>query len=447
MEKYKVTIGEQLTQEKTLKEAVAYLEKLADLGFIKLGLKLVREKDQSETKEEIAPIDSKKGIEQRDQAREKMLKKAEKEERLKNSVQKIKPVYIDPKIVKMAREGVPNRRSRIKFPVEMEGFVKDNLDLKNREIADKVNEKFGLDMDQKKISDYMRQRNIKRKAKEKYKQTKKFRPEVDKYIKDHAADMSDFDIAYNLKIEFGVDTTAGSISNRKSVIKAARFKSKKKEQPEEKIDRRKISKYPDEMKGFIKEHMETNSNQQLCDLINEKWNINIDKIKLNSYRTYNKLKRVNIIRSPRKKGGKRASKPKKYTDEVLQFLKDNINNFKNRDLCEELESRFNIKTTQASLQNTLSRLGIKRDIPPEVEPEIEDFILQSKIKDAYILKDKIIEKFDKNIETRKIINIMNKRIEDLPGESVKEEVDRIEEQRIKKQKDPFDEEVDELELD
>jgi len=106
-------------------------------------------------KKEIAPIDSEEGIKQRDQARDKILKKA-KEERLKKSVQKIKPIILEPK---------KSKKKSTKYP-------------------------------------------------------KKFTPAVDRYIKDHAADMSNEDLAVALKRVFKIDTTPGSVGNRKSVIGA-----------------------------------------------------------------------------------------------------------------------------------------------------------------------------------------------------------------------------------
>jgi len=361
---YKIELRAQSFEFESWEKARDKVRELLDAGLWFFTLDEIKEE-----KKEIAPIDSEKGIKQRDQAREKMLKKAKKEERLKNSVQKIKPIMIDPKI----KPGTP----------------------------------------------------------------KKFTPEVDKYIITHA-DVSNEDIANSLKRLFDVETTPGSVGNRKSILKSAK-------PTKEKVDMRTLSKYPDEMKEFVKSRMETTTNQDITDLINEKWDLGLTKDRLKSFMKYNKLKRKFIIRSPRRTSTEleKEGRPKKYTDEVLQFLKDNINKFKNKELREELEKRFNIKVTQSSLDSILSQKGIKRDIQPDVEPEIEDFILKSKITDAYILRDQIIEKLGKNITTRKIINIMNKRNEEPEKKSELSE----DEKKLIKQKDLFDEDIDELDLD
>lgn len=205
-------------------------------------------------------------------------------------------------------------------------------------------------------------------------------------------------------------------------------------------------KYPDEMKEFIKSRMETTSNQDLIDLINEEFDLEITMTQVKNYMKYNKLRRVNIIRTSRRKKEeieeekKKIGKPKKYTDEAVQFLRENVNNFSNKELCEELESRFNIKTNVPNLYVILSNKGIKRDYQSDTDPKIVEYILKSKINDVYYLRDQIIEKFEKDIPTRKLKDLMSQRKS--CKESVKEEVKRIEDQRV-----PFDDDIDGLELD
>lgn len=197
----------------------------------------------------------------------------------------------------------------------------------------------------------------------------------------------------------------------------------------------KRTKYPKEMKEFIEGHMETNTNQEICDLINEKWDVDIILMRLNSYMIYNKLKRENIIRTPRRKKEeikvkKTVGKPKKYTDEVLQFLRDNINNFSNKELCKQLDYKFNIKTTSDNVSQTMRNKGIKREVIPDgVDKEIVDFIMKSKIKDIYAMRDTLIERFEVYVPTIKLRNLMNQREENLPGESTEGEVLRIKKKR------------------
>jgi len=225
--------------------------------------------------------------------------------------------------------------------------------------------------------------------------------------------------------QFGwVSDTVGRKKGQKAIVKIESngkpLKAKKTKQ----------QKYPDELEDFIKEHMETNSNKQLVGLINEKYEIGITLARLNSYMVYKKLRRKEPKPGP----------PKKYTDEVIDYLRDNVNNFSNKELCEELENQFNLKINPDRLSVLLSNRGIKRNYQTNLDQEIVDFIKQSKTKDAYAVRDMIIEKFEKNISMAKIREIISKRPK-LPGESVKEEVKRIEEKR-----DAFDDDLDELGL-
>ena len=287
-----------------------------------------------------------------------------------NTEQKIKPIKIDPKLLKkkniklLEKEERPIKKrkstTRIRFPEEMEGFVRGILDLKNGEIAYKVNKRFGLEMNQKKISDYIR----------------------------------------------GVMFSSLDIKSKKVVAKREHIKEKG--VPEKRTNKQK--KYPDEMAELIKEHMETNSSKQLVNLINKEYNVGITAERLAAYMSYKKIKRV--------------SKLKKWTDEAMQFLRENINNFSNREICKELGMRFDIEIKVANLSHFLSINGIKRDIKEDIDQEIIDFIKKSKTKDAHALRDKIIEKFEKNISMTKIREFIKK---DLPGEGVKDEVKRIKE--------------------
>ncbi len=212
-------------------------------------------------------------------------------------------------------------------------------------------------------------------------------------------------------------------------------------------DKRTQGKYPKEMKEFIEEHMDTNSNSELCELINKKWDCGMTLIRLNSYMSYKKIKRDHPTKfrdySQTKKPEKAGPKTK-YTEKVVQFLRDNVNNFSNKELCEEVESKYGIKLLPDSMSTRLNLEGIKRDYQIDVDQEVIDFILKSKIQDPYTLRDKIIEKFEKNIQLNKIRTIMKDRVENLPGEKVDDEVKRIKEKR---EEFADDEDVDDMGLD
>ena len=192
-------------------------------------------------------------------------------------------------------------------------------------------------------------------------------------------------------------------------------------------------KYPEEMRGFIERHMETTPNRTLYKLLNEKFEVDISKDKLKSYMRYNGLKRKKVVEVVKKKVGK----PKTYTEEVMNYLRDNIDKFSNKEICKELGLRFDIKVKVSTLGGVLTQHGIKRN-NEDSHPEITKFIEGSKSTDPYEIRDAVIEKFEINLNLAKIRGMMKK--ED-PAE-VKKEV-----KRITKLRDEDDDGFDEMGLD
>lgn len=196
--------------------------------------------------------------------------------------------------------------------------------------------------------------------------------------------------------------------------------------------------FPKELVAFVKKRVDELNNSDLCDEINEEFDLNIVSQNLSKWMYSKGIKRTKRVRTPKAKKEeiegvkKKMGAPKKWTDEVSQYLKDNINNFSNKELCEELESQFNLKTNPDSLQSTLSQKGIKRDSKVEtgVDQEIVLFISKSKTKEVYALRDKIIEKFEVDIPIAKLRTLMNQRKDNLPGETVEDEVLRIKKKRV-----------------
>ena len=158
-----------------------------------------------------------------------------------------------------------------------------------------------------------------------------------------------------------------------------------------------------------------------------------------------KLKRGEVKEILKKREKKvKEKKQTVWTEEVIQYLRENIHNFNNRELVKELSFRYNISTTIENLQNILRLNGIKRDYQSDMDPEIEKFILKSKLKE-YELRDAIIEKFEKNISMTDIKRVVNKRSPVLKKEEVKDEVKRIKQMR-EKPEESEDDFADELEL-
>ena len=76
-----------------------------------------------------------------------------------------------------------------------------------------------------------------------------------------------------------------------------------------------------------------------------------------------------------------------------------------------------------------------------MDPRIINFIQKTKTKDAYTLRDNIIEKFEKDIPLMELRILMKS---NLAGEGVKEEVKRIEEKREDTEQEDF---IDDMGLD
>ncbi len=219
------------------------------------------------------------------------------------------------------------------------------------------------------------------------------------------------------------------------------------------LDKRTKSKYPDELKKFIEDHMETTTNPDLVDLINEEFDFEIKIETMKNYMQCNNLRRKNVIRTPRRrkeemkedKSEKKMGPKKKWTDEVIQFLEDNVNNFSNAELCEMLAETYDIKVSIPRLSSVLSQKGIKRDHKEKEEnPEIVEFIKEQKSTDAHAIRDKVIEKFEVNMT---LIDVRKHMEEDLPGENPEDEAKRIQEKREEPEELGDDEDIDGLGLD
>ena len=282
----------------------------------------------------------------------------------------------------------------------------------------------------------------------------KYGKDVIEFIKDNALTKSDNVLVKALNYKFGIGTTASGLKWQMSQNNITRQKLRKETYGEEeeprKLGPKEIhhttkKKFTKEVIGFLRDNYKTKNNDMLANELKENFGIKTSSGSIGYYLSVNKLsRRYERIKNPvekKPKERKKLGRSKKYTDEAVQFLRDNINNFSNKELCEELEGRFNIKVTVENLGTIMSQKGIKRDYQADVDPEVMELINKSKEKDAYVLRDEIIEKLEKNIPVRKVINLMNKKTENLPGEDVEDEV-----KRIKQKRDSLDQDVDELEL-
>jgi len=334
-------------------------------------------------------------------------------------------------------------KEKEKLEEEKNRFTKelDEINLKISKLGDAIN----ILKDSKEVI-------LESKEKNKPIARKSYPKEMYKFIKDNMEENGNIELCKKIEEELGLEIIPTQLASymtynklkRKNRIYGIRMKSKQGIIIDN--SRKPRVNYPEEMEDFVKDNLHL-SNEVISKKVNKKFGIDTNQKKICDYLRKRNIKRKFIDEDEKtetkKKVVKKIGRPKKYADEVVQFLEENINNFKNKELCEELENRFNIKTDPNKLGMILCNKGIKRDTKEETHLEIIKFIKKSKTKDVYTLRDEIIEKFEKDIPTGKLKELMKRK--DLPGEGVKDEVKRIEE--ISKLESIDNESIDDMDLD
>ena len=87
--------------------------------------------------------------------------------------------------------------------------------------------------------------------------------------------------------------------------------------------------------------------------------------------------------------------------------------------------------------------GIRRDNNFKVNPKIVEYVRRCGITDLFVLRDKIIEKFDINFSTADLNKIKGLAINKSKEESVHSEVERI---TKKREPDDFEDDIDSMGL-
>ncbi len=188
-------------------------------------------------------------------------------------------------------------------------------------------------------------------------------------------------------------------------------------------------KYPDEMKECIREHMNSHKNEELCKLINEEWDVDMTKTKLAAYMTYNKLKR------DKKKGNPKEIEESLVKDDEPEELesedfeseeqesegwKQSIHyNEEGKYLCNSSSSGLDFtKDIESVTCKNCVRILEKREKPKrdpkdlkvngeQVPRDIMDFIETNKDMGPIVLRDEIIEMFEKNFKLIEIKSMQN----------------------------------------
>ena len=202
------------------------------------------------------------------------------------------------------------------------------------------------------------------------------------------------------------------------------------------------------MFGFIEKRMNEMQNQELSKEVNKYFDIHTTNNIIKDYMKGRGLKRDKKVKRIVEKKIKNTAKidnlkrrPKIYTDEVVKYLRENVDRLKNKELCVELEQRFGILTNQEKMPNILSTHGIRRDSNFKVNPEIVKYVGRCGITDPILLRDKIIEKFGQYFNTADLNKIKRLAINKSEEESVHVEVKRITQKR---DGDDFEDDIDSM---
>jgi len=214
-------------------------------------------------------------------------------------------------------------------------------------------------------------------------------------------------------------------------------------------------KYSPDMIEFVKDKIDHFTNKQIAEMVNKKFNLDTNAVRIGSFLHYNHLKRKKRLAEPDKKDGTRI----KYNKEVLDFIRKYYPTTPAKEMIEILNDTFNLNLNLERFKGILKKQHISKNPPKEKlkgwakyhadkkkkenknsEDSIENFVANSKITDAFLLRDEIIEKFEKDVPMADLRKMMGNKSSS--KESVKEEV-----KRITRQREEYFDDIDEMDLD
>ncbi len=182
-------------------------------------------------------------------------------------------------------------------------------------------------------------------------------------------------------------------------------------------------KYPLEMTEFIEENMEGRKNEEVCELIRKKFKVEITKLQLSSYMTYNNLRRGKSKielkeRRTKVEDEEKRGNSRKWPEELKSFVEEKINELKNPKLVIAINEEFDLDMTAQQFRSYKIYNNIQRNynVKPEkkkiekpkidsmdltingekVPIEIMEYVKKYKNKDPLLLRDEIIELFSQN---------------------------------------------------
>lgn len=132
-------------------------------------------------------------------------------------------------------------------------------------------------------------------------------------------------------------------------------------------------KYPPQMAEFVRKNMDSYRNRDLAELIDKKFDININDNRLASYMRHHELFRDKLKFDKIKY----VSKPResKFPDGMREFIEENMQENKNPVLCERINEKFNIEITIEQVKSFMRVRGIKRT-KKGTQEEIEESLVK-----------------------------------------------------------------------
>jgi len=368
----------------------------------------------------------------------------------------------------MLRERIPfqrevtykERKKAQRYPLEMYDFIKKNMDkMGNIVLCEEIKKEFGIDLTPQRLAPYMTYKGLKRK-------TRIYgRGYDDKGVYDNSRKESKYDIGIkhfskhdeylcNPSIKANMEkltdkwaeVTCDNCKAKKEhtefmeKIKKTPIKVKEKPSVEKKESQPKI--YTKERIDFLRKSYENSdlSREEITDLFNEKFNLDINMGAISTVLKDNKIKKNKDFKV---KSRKKTGRPSLiYTKKVVDFMKicasKNMNKSQAIEECQkEFEmgfkrSSFGQIAVKHNIRFAISNLLSIKDIPEEVQ----DFIKKNLKKDIYELRDSIIEKFELNYSIKRINAVVLKfKVKTDSKESQESETKRINRLRNKYEKD------------
>ena len=275
------------------------------------------------------------------------------------------------------KEVKPTKDWRQKYPDEMKEFVEKHMNqVKNPGLCEMINKKFDFEITTTRLSSYMYYSGLRR------------------------------------------DYVSSSQKQERKEIKSEesgnKYKNRKK-------------KYPDEMRDFIKENIDDLKNPELVEEINEKWGVGINVEKLKSYFNSHGIKRTKKEKPKIEESLVKDDEPEELESEDFESEEQESEGWKQsihyneegKYLCNSSSSGLDFtKDIESVTCKNCVRILEKREEPKrdpkdlkvngkQVPRDIMDFIETNKDMEPIVLRDEIIEMFEKNFKLIEIKSMQN----------------------------------------